>query len=229
MTIDFAYRLVKLIANKEQKGILKGADFNQLAIEGQLEAILTVLGLPERLDARFVPPVGYKVNQQAKEQVLTLITKTPAVLVLTAGKAPYPTDYLSYDNLERADGTPVTILENDQLGRIKKSVITPPIEEDPYGCFHGEGIEIAPETLTDVHLYYVRIPKEPNWDYTISNDTEVYNGTATAQLSGKVSQNFETPARLHKKICLIILKYLGINLSDAQLTAFATQIQERNS
>lgn len=227
MTIDFAYRLVRLIANKEQKGIIKGAEFNQLAIEAQLEAILTVLGLPERLDARFVPPVGYKVNQQAKEQILTLITKSPA-LALTNGKASYPTDYLSYDILEREDGTPVTILENDQFGRMKKSVVTPPIDEEPFGCFHGDGVEIAPASLTDVHLYYVRMPKEPNWDYSIQNDTEVYNASATPQLSGKVSQNFETPTRIHKKICLIILKYLGINLSDAQLTQFATQIQEHN-
>jgi len=227
VTIDFAYRLVNLIANKEQKGIIKGAEFNQLAIEAQLEAILTILGAPEREDNRFITPIGFKVNQQAKEQILPLIKKSP-VLVLTLGMAPYPTDYLAYDNLERADGTQITIIENDQLGRMKKSVITPPVEDEPYACFHGEGIEIAPAFLTDVYMYYVKMPQDPNWDYTITNDTEIYNGTSTPQLSGKISYGFDAPRRLHKKICMIILKYLGINLSDTQLAAFATQIQERN-
>lgn len=228
MTIDFAYRLVNLIANKEQKGIIKGSEFNELAIEAQLEAVLTILGPTERLDARFTPPIGFKVNQQAKEQILTLITKAPSALALTNGIAPYPTNYLAYDILQRADGTPITIVENDQLGRMKKSLITPPIESDPFGCFHGEGIEIVPATISDAYLYYVKMPQDPNWDYTVSNSEEVYNASSTPQLSGKVSYGFDTPRRLHKKICMIILKYLGINLSDLQLSAFATQVQERN-
>lgn len=227
MTIDFAYRLVNYVANKEQKGNIKGDEFNLLVVQAQMEVILTFLGPQERLDNRFVPPIGYKVNQQAKEALLPLIVKTPP-LTFTDGLAPYPSDYLSFDIVERSDGTPITLLDNDQFGRIKKSLVTPPTAEEPYACMAGNGIEVAPGDLTDVQLIYVKKPKDPNWDYTMSGQTEVYNGTSTPQASGKVSYGFDTPERLHKKICIVILKYIGVNLSDSALTQFATMVQERN-
>lgn len=227
MTIDEAYRLVNYVANKEQKGEIKPDEFNLLAIQAQLEAIMTRLGNQKRLNDRFIPPTGYKVNQQAKEEILPLITKSPA-LVPASGIAPYPIDYFGYDNVQRVDGTPITIVESDQLGRIKKSYITPPIESDPFCCFHSNGIELAPGTLSDAYLYYVRRPVNPNWDYTVSQQVYVYNSGSTPQLSGKVSQNFEVAERLHKEICMIILKYVGVNLSDDRLTEFATRVQETN-
>jgi len=227
MTIDSCFAFCQYVANKEQKGIIKPADFNRMAIQAQLEVIMNCLGNQKRLNDRYLPPTGYKVNQQMKEQIMSLIVKS-SVLVPASGIAPYPDNYFGYDNLQREDGTPITILESDQLGRIKKSVITPPIEEEPFACLHSEGIELAPADLDDAYLYYVKRPENPNWDYTIQNQAYVYNSTATPQLSGSVSHDFEVSERLHKDICMIILRYIGVNLSDYQLTEFANQVQERN-
>jgi len=227
MSINDAYALISYICNKEQFGQIKAIQLNPLFVQAQLEAIMNCLGNQKRLNDRYLPPIGYKVNQQAKEQLLPLIVKSPS-LVPVSGIAPYPADYFGYDNLQRADGTPVSILESDQLARIKKSVITPPIDDDPFAYFGSDGIEIAPSTLTDVYLYYVKRPVDPNWDYTISNQTEVYNSSTTPQLSGKVSHDFEVSERLHKEICMIVLRYIGVNLSNYQLTEFANQVQERN-
>lgn len=226
MDINQAWRIVNFVANKQQKGKILPSDFNALAVQAQFECMLNCLGNQKRVNPKFIPPTGYKVNQQSKEDILPLIVKSPTPLSLSAGIAPYPSDFFSYDNLLRADGTIVTMIENDQLGRMKKSLITPPIDSEPFACMHSEGIEIAPAGLTDVYLTYVKRPADPNWDYTIDHQIFVYNSTATPQLSGKISHNFEMPERKHKEICMIILKYIGINLSDEALTQFATQVQE---
>jgi len=120
-------------------------------------------------------------------------------------------------------------LESDQLGRMKKSVITPPIAAEPFACFHAEGIELAPASLADAYLYYVKRPVDPNWDYTITSQVEVYNSTSVPGNTGKISHDFEVSERLHKDICMIVLRYIGVNLSDYQLTEFANQVQERTA
>lgn len=226
MNIDVCFRIVNFIANKSQVGQILPSDFNILAIQAQLEALMNSLGNVKRVNDKFIPQTGYKVSQQAKEDILPLIVRPTSPLVMSGALAPYPDDYFSYDNLQRADGTTVTIVESDQLARIKKSFITPPIDSEPFACIHAEGIEIAPSSLNDVYLYYIRRPKDPNWDYTSLNQRFIYNSTATPQLSGKISQDFEIAERKHKEICMIILKYIGVNLSVEQLTQFATQVQE---
>jgi len=228
MTIDQAYKLVCFVANKEQGGNISPLNFNLLAPQAQMEAVLVRLGNQKRLNSEFIAPIGYQSNQQSKEEILTLLVRPTNPLVITDGLAPYPDDYLAYDNLQRADGTLFTILESDQMGLMRKSRITPPIDTDPFVCFHQSGIEIRPETLTDVMFYYVRKPVDPNWDFSFINQEYIYNSTTTPQLTGKISHGFDTPDRLHKEICMIILKYVGINLDNDKLTAFAREIQETN-
>jgi hypothetical protein len=226
VTIDQAYRFVNFIANKEQKGNIKPNDFNLLAISAQLEAVMNCLGNQKRLNDVFVPQSGYKVNQQMKERILPLIKQSQVLTTGSGGKAPYPSDYFGYDSIQHPNGTIVTIVESDQLARMKKSLITPPTDDDPFACFHGDGIEIAPASFTNAYLFYVKRPVDPNFDYNYVNQVAVFNTSTTPQLSGKVSQNFEASERLHREICMIILSDVGINLSDERMTAYANQVIE---
>lgn len=225
MTIDAAYRLVTGIVNKEQGGNVKPALFNELSIQCQLEAISVRLGNQKMLNGRFVPPIGYKSTQIAKEEILPLLLRPTTPLTIISNMASYPGDYFAYDHLQRADGTLFINLESDQMGVMRKSQITPPIEDDPFVCFHANGIEIQPGTISDALLYYVKRPVDPNWDYTINGQTYTYNSTSTPQQTGKVSQNFTLPEKVHKEICLRILKYLGIPLDMDRLTTIASQIE----
>lgn len=228
MTINQAYNFINYCANKSQRGNITPENFNTLAAPAQLEFINTRLGNIKRVaGGRVVPDVGFNANQIVKEDLRELIKDTSSLTVnSTTGRATYPSDYLFFDNMELTDGTPITVVDTDQIGRIRKSRIHPPTAEFPFAVLDKSYIQVYPVNVTGVVWSYLFIPPEPNWDYQILNNKPVYNAGLVPQATGKVSQGFSVPVNRHKEICMIMLREIGINLDMDTLTKYANAMLE---
>lgn len=228
MTINQAYLLIQYIANKNQRGNITPENFNILAPSAQLEFINSRLGNIKRLaGGRVVPDAGFKSNQILREDIRTIIKDTASLTVnTTTGKASYPGDYLFFNNIELSDGTPITVVDSDQIGRIRKSRIHPPTAEFPFATLDRSSIQIYPVNVNNVVWSYLFIPPDPNWDYQVINGKPVYNVGSVPQATGKVSQDFVIPVNRHKEICMIMLREIGINLDMDTLTKYANSMLE---
>lgn len=214
MSIDEIFRTVKFIINKENRGSLRPSDFNLMMKNAQIEFISKRLGNIKMLDDHGLPMFGFRSNRKVSEDLRTLVTDPTTIAVDTYGKFTYPPGYMWPDVVHKLDFTPITVIESDEYPAIKKSAITPPDLNYPVCVMrHPKGF-IDPYQIGSFQMSYVKMPADPVWAFSISNNTEVYNAGA--------SVNLELPDRTHPEVIMIALQGIGINLSAMEVTQFAS-------
>ncbi len=210
MTIDQAYRLFQSIVNKEQRGYFGPDEFNAWAIIAQIELISDRLTNVKKINERFVPQYGYKVDEKVKNELRPLITG-PVALSLSSGMAAYPAYYFYIDSIQTSTYKPIKLVDTDEYTYVKDSVIFPPDPDYPVAIFYGDHIRVDPSN-TQVLWTYLRYPVDPNWNFTLQSGLPVYDPTG--------SQDFETDRSTHTEIVWRICKYAGVNLD----LSFVTQM-----
>jgi hypothetical protein len=223
MTIDQAYRIFQSIVNKEQRGYFGPDEFNEWAIIAQIELISDRLTNVKKINDRFVPQYGYKVNEKLKDELRRLI-EGPVALSLSSGMADYPDDYFYIDSIQTSVYKPIKVVDTDEYAYVKDSVIFPPVAEYPVAIFYGDHIRIDPSN-TSVLWTYLRYPVDPNWDYNLQSGLPIYNSTDVPGQTGKVSQDFETDRSTHPEIVWRICKYAGVNLDLSTVTQMAMTME----
>lgn len=74
MTIDQAYRFVNYIANKKQYGSIKPVDFNLLAPQAQIEAIMKAFGNPKTYQNGVpIPIVGHSMTIKTQDNLRPIL------------------------------------------------------------------------------------------------------------------------------------------------------------
>jgi len=216
MTIDQAYKFVDYIANKKQYGYIKPDDFNLLAPQAQIEAVMKAYGNPKTYqNGRPIPIIGYSMTIKTQDNLRTLLKyddNAGAGYATSSNDLDYPSDYLHIDSLERIDGTQIKPQLTSEIGNRRKSLVRAPTTDFPVSAMYEDKIRIYPD-LTDVVRVYVRYPITPVWAYTLSGTNPVYDAGNSVQ--------FELPADMHNEICMLILQNIGINLSHNELTQYA--------
>lgn len=214
MNINQAYEFIQYVANKKQRGIITPDQFNLLAPIAQLETISNLLGNEELLSPSGVPPYGYKSNLKIDTLLRPLVTGPVTVTVDSSGNWNYPDGFIWPDAVHKADYTPIEIVDSDEFPNKKISVIHPPAAEYPVLVLRYPQGYCDPNNLVSFKMSYVKMPTDPYWAYTVTNDEPVY------QASGSV--DFAINALGHLRICMKILQAVGINLDMLQITAYAT-------
>ena len=157
--------------------------------------------------------------KQLKEQgddlantALAPFLKTIPLTSSSSGLLTYPDDWFDTELItEVVDGEFVTyntVLDNE-LFEAKRSVLYP-IAQNPRYMELSNGVQLYPETTHLVGYKYMTIPATPVIGYTVSGNTQVYNPATSVQLTFK-------PA-YYGRIILHSLPYIGVNLSDAEIT-----------
>lgn len=219
MTIDQAFRFCLYVINKEQRGSLDAAQFNLLAPICQLEVMSILLGNEENLNERGVPPYGYKFNRKIDTYLQPLIIGPVTVNVDSSGNWDYPEGFIWPDSVHKTDYMRIKIVDSDQYPDIKKSEIHPPTSDYPVIVLRNPQGYCDPVNLGSFRMSYLKRPDDPYWAFVVVNDVEVYTG------SGSV--NFQLHELAHLKICGKILEKVGVNLSEAMITQYAMEKDQR--
>lgn len=153
----------------------------------------------------------------------------PDVVTMTDGSGTMNTE-IEHPVLVLVDATEkeVEILERFQWGQAISDPVAPPTADYPICVFSQKAdgkfsIEARPTTIASVRVYGLRTPKKPVWTYTIDNvGRRVFDKDATNP-DGSTYQEIEWSELLHDDIRDRVLKVMGINLRETQVTQFYAQ------
>jgi hypothetical protein len=215
MTIDQAKQLVDFITNKNQRGYSTGVQFNLLAPIAQLSVLNDRLGNIKKYSSHDpVPAYGFNLNQKSRQE-LKPVMKEPTSYPVTAGVVAFPADLIYIDTVTNAaNGKLIVEATEDEIVILNNSLITPPSAIYPKFVIHSNGFNIYPTTgVANIKLSYIRKPLTPVWNYTLTNDREVYDASG--------SQDFELAETTHLEIVMSILQNMGMNLTMTDVVQYA--------
>lgn len=211
ITIDQVYKFILFIANKEQRGDIPPAKFNNLAVIAQMEVISELLGNNENLNERGVPPYGYRANRKTNESLRPLLKGPENISIRTSGEFDYPYGFIWPDAFSKSDFNPITELQEDEYPFRKQSHIVPPTSDYPILIFRNPYGFIDPYNIGTFKLSYLQRPPDPEWAFNTVSDEPIYNAGASVQFT--LSQDFALI-----RIAMKILQYVGVNLSSGEIS-----------
>ena len=217
MDINRIYGFIQTLANKEQKGFISPEQFNLLISEAQLDVARKYLNIYLQLSATSDNPFA-KSTLLPKELLPFLKTTTIASI---SGTYPMPTDYwhwvgLSYVYQDKTIDLP--LLDEKKYRKRLGSTLTAPTNQFPVAVLYANGFRVAPE-IPGFELSYLRLPAVPVWNYLVSGDEPIYTSIG--------SVNLELPEDRHLEVCMRVLQWVGVNISEQLLTEYSISTKEQ--
>ena len=136
----------------------------------------------------------------------------------------YPTDnqhITSVGTYYNGKQTPADRIENTMWRDMLVSQLYPATLRFPKFQETGSGIEFAPKNVGTVYLDYFRTPKRPVWGYTPVNNRPVF--------SQALSTDMEIDEFAFNNVSAYFFSFVGVNLSDANIAAFATAFKQETN
>ena len=230
MDIDFVYKTVLLILNKEQRGYMTPDEFNKTAAQVQLEIfekyfedLNQFLRVPESNNeyADRIRTLEDKIAMFEERQALTFSSGS---FTLSLG-AP-PIHRLGVVQYEPLNANPVEIQQctRREYTEAKLSPLTQPSKHFPMLVKRQSIYTIYPSSIQDsVWAYYVRKPDNPFWNYTVSTINGAFLHSPTGSVDFQISDIEQT------EVVLKILLYAGVIIRDPQvIQTAAAMVAEEN-
>lgn len=219
MIINKVYEMVRQLSNKEElSGYISPSEFNRYAELAQLD------WLQENYNP--VTKMGYENNYQSTASFAGFKKVLP--ITVSNGIVTKPNDYLYYDSAycygeygDKGRMIPIELLRNVEWAEAMMSEINKPTKHFPkMRSLDGE-FEVAPSSLSQVVLNYIKIPLQPWWNYTVSGTTLTFVETGGSTTNPNTSNGDSTDFTLDEseipwlvnKIC----GYFGIEVQDQML------------
>jgi len=225
-SVNSVYEIVKRVANKDNRGFIRPADFNAYARQAQLDVFHEILGEYKFAQAsrkRFLSfrDGNYNSIENIKDDLRPLVVYGKTLKFSFSNSAfVIPDDYAYYITLE-FDGSGVEVIAPEDIRSYVNSFDGAPTESTAVASFVNTGIVVFPDTIDyDVKLTYYKNPQgsttsgaasvlAPSWAYNTINGQPVYNSASTI--------NFELPKHLESRLATRILSYVGIELREPEL------------
>lgn len=244
--IDDVYRVVQIIANKNNYGVITPDRFNKLAKDVQLKIINELPDELRRAKNR------YNTIRSAAKGTMDTISQIQNVLDIFITRsvvrreisASFPSGFTDYfalpSNLHYINSvwyqtdTKVEELDKSMAGYVRGSLLIGPTAQYPVYEKIGNNIHIYPSNIgltttagvsalnDDISLVYQRIPVDPKWTYTTVSDKAVFN------ISDSTYQDFELPDYLFDRIVIDVAALVGIHLREQEVQQFTQQDQSDN-
>lgn len=113
-------------------------------------------------------------------------------------------------------------MENPMWKKMFSSYLFPATKRFPKFQEVENGIEVAPKNIGTVYIDYFRTPKKPFWGYTLDSDGyPIYNPATSVGL--------EISEFAFNNVSAYYFAFRGVNLSDANITAFATAFKQETN
>ena len=225
MTLFQIYELIEYITNKDYNGNVIAPDqYGKLIVAANIDMFKKKLGLPE--DFQLGAPITREYIDANKIQLADTkhLKVRAATQAVASGVIAYPVGYflddaIRYNYQRDVDGASTTItkvvegLTEAQYGDRAGNWIKKPSTKNPVYVVRNDGIHIYPSTIAVVDFNYYKYPTTPVFAYN------QFTGYITYDEPG--STEFDWPERLHMDLVRIILGYVAMNISEAQLSAYA--------
>ena len=249
INVNDVYQTVLFILNKEQRGYMTPAEFNQVSAQVQLsifekyfedlnfylrnpkiasEYADRVKTLEEKI-AEFeysdvVDADGLAAGTNNGTFILAPNTVVPAEGttrdVHRLGTIAYDSTFLGLPEIELQSST------IHDLNNLKRSKLTNPTLQEPLYVLQNSNILKAfPNTITKINAYYIKKPANPIWAFNIGSlgqyEFVEEGGVSAYPIGGSI--NFEISDQDRTEVVLGILMYAGVIIRDPQIVATAEQ------
>lgn len=231
MNIGERFKYVDFIVNKEQSGNISPAEFNLQNSQAEIDFFRSISR----------PPAdqfhSWRTLRGAVDDIRLQTLKRDFVLTFTNARANLPNlqnssdefmDWLSFGlltivkdncNVNVDSEVPVEVVMEDEwstrlYAAIRKPTLRYPIVKFVFNTVRQ--VQVAPTAISSMRLSYYKKPIAPVFAFTQSaNNQVVYNPTLSTQ------SEFDSINDI--PICNILLKKIGINLSEQALQNYADQ------
>jgi len=232
MNINDMYQICQYAINKAQNGYLTPSQFNLLANQAQTSYMDYLLGAFQQYQVgRPQSRVSYSQNSDTRQRVAPFIL-TATLNPDASGFVAYPADYIQTDSIKTSTNNRVRYVQQDSLYSYLTSEIDP-IVSNPIYLISDSGYEFYPNTasngvsLTNLKLTYIKNPDTIVWAYTLDgNGRPVFaptqTGSGVTPSTGTVEPLWYDIDKL--EIVARILKLVGLNLQDGQVSQYANMV-----
>ena len=235
INVNTVYTTVLTILNKEQRGYLTPYEFNNLAVQVQMEIFESYF---ENLNQMLRQPTNdTEYANRVKllqEKIATFETQATATVALSGifGQTTLPADNHRFGMLEYTDSAklPVEVekLSRHEFLQARRSQLTSPTRSHPICYLEGNTLNILPGVATAAAnatngtgaqsyiIEYVKKPADPVWAFTVNS----VGGYVYASGS---STDFEISDVDQTELILKILMYAGVIIRDQEIVQQAAQ------
>lgn len=227
--IDTIYKTLLTIINKENQGYISPTEFNLLAGITQQEIYRGYFEDANRDDNkenRGLTNQGYgnlSFNERQRIDQFASIGN----ITINGNQFDLPTDLYFIEDQGIISKTSSELV-NKVIEEIERSEINytnnteaVPTEQFPVYERFSDNIRVYPDTITEIEVRYLRIPKMPKWTYTVISGKELYDPTNPS------FQDFELHESEFSNIILRMLSHFGINLREGEVIQIAETLKDK--
>jgi hypothetical protein len=233
-SVNRVYSTLKDLANKDQRGFITPAVFNNFSGIAQMNIFNNLFestALAKRLRNAALDAKQDKGKMKQVEEDLAVFSKS-ATVSLTVGVGAKPSDLARVISINTTASPSVAVpVVYDEVNweNVLRSTLSAPTASFPAALLTNQ-IEVAPTSIASVKLRYYKQPEglnpstgartasQPRFGYTVVAGKEVY--------SAANSVDFELPEHYFADIVVEIAKMIGVNLRDADVYNYATSEQK---
>ena len=233
-SVNRVYSTLKDLANKDQRGFITPAVFNNFSGIAQMNIFNNLFEstvLAKRLRNAALDAKQDKGKMKQVEEDLAVFSKS-ATVSLTVGVGAKPSDLARVISINTTASPSVAVpVVYDEVNweNVLRSTLSAPTAAFPAALLTNQ-IEVSPTSIASVKLRYYKQPEglnpstgartasQPRFGYTVVAGKEVY--------SAANSVDFELPEHYFADIVVEIAKMIGVNLRDADVYNYATSEQK---
>lgn len=245
VSVQQVYDTLKDLANKDQKGFITPAVFNNFAGVAQIniynELFQELVKAKQIQRQNFDPGRDKSVRKQATEDLSVFIVSDfelessdgiffkPAnlskIISISSTNEDRPgIDYISSTSSYNRKQVEL-VYDAEKIDRILTSNLSTPTEDFPVALISDE-IEVFPSTIDKIRVTYYRRPGSININGDATNAQPTYASVmlmGSEQFNANSSLNFMLPPHYTTELVMEMAKLIGVRLRDPNLAGFAAQ------
>jgi len=245
VSVQQVYDTLKDLANKDQKGFITPAVFNNFAGVAQIniynELFQELVKAKQIQRQNFDPGRDKSVRKQATEDLSVFIVSDlelessdgiffkPANLskIISISSTDKDRDEIEYtSSTSRYNRKEVELVyDAEKIDRILTSNLSTPTEDFPVALI-AQDIEVFPSTISDIRVTYYRRPGSINQAGDTIDLPPTYASVllgGSEQFNANSSLNFMLPPHYTTELVMEMAKLIGVRLRDPNLAGFAAQ------
>ena len=238
------YNTLKDLANKDQKGFITPAVFNNFTNVAQIniynELFQELVKAKQIQRQNFDPGRDKSVRKQVKEDLSYFIVSDLEIpgedtiffkpdnlsKIISISCSDYGRADIEIDDKRHERRTVELVYDVEEIDRILTSNLSTPTESFPVALI-TQDIEVFPSLIDKIRLTYYRLPgsiKESDGSFVDSSPayTEVSIGGVIV-FSPLNSLNFMLPSHYLTELVMEMAKLIGVRLRDPNIVGFASQ------
>ena len=230
-SVNRVYSALKDLVNKDQRGFVTPAIFNNFAQVAQMNLFNKMFSdgaLNKRLRQSQLDAGRDKSRVKQTNEDLAYFSKR-ATISLSSGVGSKPNDLARIISIFTTDATAKNlelIYDEEKLEYILRSTLSAPSTTYPV-VMVSNTINVYPTSIASVYMRYYKIPQglntvdgsrtasSPRFGYTVVSGREIYDVNN--------SVDFELPEHYFAELVVEIAKLIGVNLRDTEVYAYANQ------